>query len=131
MFAQKFFRHTDILVGNLFRIHRRELLVQTRFYQILAVERAIHGYFAFVAAANGTDVAAHSRAMTARLACLANLAFHNNASIVTSRFSFLVSRWGRGPRTRNEELGTGERLLILAQEETIGHSGNVIAHHAM
>ncbi len=85
MFAQKLLCYVDILIGNFFAIDGRKLLVQPRFHQVHAVQRAIHGHFAFVAAANGTDVGAHSRTIAARLARVANLAFHT--------ISFIVTQW--------------------------------------
>jgi hypothetical protein len=57
--------------------------MQARFHQVGAIQRAVDGHLPFVAAADGTDVATHSRTMPARLARLANRAFHNNHFIVT------------------------------------------------
>jgi hypothetical protein len=48
-----------------------------RFHQIDTIQGAIHGNFAFRAAANRAYIATHARTETTRLARIADFAFHD------------------------------------------------------
>ena len=77
MISQKLFRNADVAIGNLLGIHCDKFFVQSRFNQVLAVERTIHRDFALIAAANGANFAIDAGTVAARLARVADLAFHD------------------------------------------------------
>jgi hypothetical protein len=87
MFAQEFFSNLNVPVGNFVWIQFVRLLMPARLHQIRAVQRATYRNFALVAAADGADFAVDARAMAARFARVADLAFHGGKtrnSILTS-----------------------------------------------
>src|SRR5580692_2699171 len=76
MFPQEVFGNLNIPVGNFLWIQFVRLLVPARFHQIRTVQRATYRNFALVPATNGADFALDARAVAARFARVADLAFH-------------------------------------------------------
>src|SRR5712671_3328960 len=105
-------------MGQCLRRLFSSLFMQTRFHQIGAVKWATYCYFALRPAANRTNIAGHSRTITARLACLTDLAFHEGSP-------------GKSYRNIGGLISCAEHLLKAAHEETVRHARDVIAHHAM
>ncbi len=64
--ADELLTDANIAVGNVLRGKRSKLLMLARGDQMFAARRAIHGVFAFRAAADGADFAAHAGAVTLR-----------------------------------------------------------------
>jgi hypothetical protein len=76
MFAEKFLGDADVLIRDLSRIQGTRLLVESGFDQIRAVQRTIDANFAFLAAAQGADLATNTGTVAARLPRIAYFAFH-------------------------------------------------------
>jgi hypothetical protein len=83
VFVNEGVREANILVRKIVRIHLGPLFVQSSFAQELTIERAIDGYFPLLAAAEGTDVTAHTGTISPRLASFANRTCHEFS--ITSR----------------------------------------------
>src|ERR1700733_14002622 len=99
MFPQELFGDLDVAVGDFVGIQFVRLFMPPGFHQIRTIKRATDGDFALVPATNGADFAADPGAMAARLARVADQAFHDGTlgnSIVASGLSLRRFRCDRG-----------------------------------
>lgn len=100
--------------------------MHARLDQVRAFERAIHGYFAFVTATNGTDIAIHSRAKAAGFAGVADAAFHGGDEYFYRSIRWLLSNVANrlGPDWWGSQIGNERYETIFGASQYFVRGGS-------